>query len=392
MSLIAADRPLVKSVNPLYSKKLFQFNDLEILTSVGSFHKVRGFDTYNYLIDVNRMFSSQPRFDPVDRTDLAQGPVVYSPERKWKVPAQELSLNQALQCRVNELTQRGCRLNLLWSGGIDSTAIAVAFLKHCTDLKALRILYSPWSTYEHPEFYKLLQDRSDIELLDISGEQYLDLDLDGIFISGDCGDELHASLDQSFFERHGYEFLFSSWKDFFYSQLPDHSFIDFCEQHFSAAGKPIQTVLDARWWFYASCKLTSILNSQKLSFFTSGHSTFDPTRLVGFFNCDAYEQFIYFNTDQIVLNSNYASWRQFLKDYCCEFDNLEHWRINKEKFNSSQMQKYTLKKEILRDQRNIMLLDNGLTVATPNLPFFGRSEWEAIKHNYQHVFRTPAVL
>jgi hypothetical protein len=210
-----------------------------------------------------------------------------------------------------------------------------------------------------------------------------------VFISGNSGDEIHASLDESFFSQHGYDFLHTPWKDFFHTRIPDSKFIEFCEQHFSAAGRNIVTVLDARWWFYTSTKLTSILNTNDLSFLCSGPNSFDPARLIGFFDCECYEQFIYFNTDKILPRDNYISWKQCLKDFCCEFDNFEDWRINKVKFHSVQMSIYSNKKQILNDARYLMLLSNGQRIATSGLPLFSNAEWTHIKQDYRYVFRAP---
>jgi hypothetical protein len=389
MSSTEAARPLVKSINTFYSKKLLKFNNFEIIETVGSLHKIKGFHNYNQLLNINRVFSDSPRFDPVDRTNQSLGAVVFSPVRPWRVPTVEISLEAALEHRVADICQSTQKINILWSGGIDSTTIVVAFLKHAPDLKQCRILYSPWSTYEHPEFFNLLKS-TNIELVDFSGEFYLNFDLDGVFVSGNSSDEAHASIDQSFFDQYGYDFLFTPWKDFFYSKRPNHKFIEFCESYFAKSGRDIHTVLEARWWFYISSKLTSILNHNDLAFFTSGPTEFDPARLIGFFDCDVYEQFVYFNIDKLICSDNYATWRQFLKDYCYRYDGLDEWRKNKTKFSSGQMYMYTLKKQILNNNRNLMLLDNGQHVATPSLPLFSATEWEPFKQQYQHIFRSPA--
>lgn len=389
MSLTAADNYSVKTVSSNYSKKLLKFNGYELIESVGILHKVKGFDNYNQLLNINSVFSSMPAFDPVDRTNLAQGPLIFSQPRSWAAPQTEIDLKTALQRRVADICNLGEKINIFWSGGIDSTTIVTAFLQYAPDRTQCRIIYSPWSVYEHGDFFDLLKTFNDLELLDISGEFYLNFDLDGIFVSGNSGDEIHASLDESFFTQYGYNFLSTPWKDFFYSKLPDHKFIEFCEQHFSAAGRDIVSVLDARWWFYTSSKLTSLLNNNDFAFLSSNFNNFDSTKLIGFFDCDHYEQFIYFNTDKIVLSENYATWKQFLKDFCCEFDGFEHWRQNKTKFHSLQVHIYSQKKQLLNNQRYLMLLSNGQKVTTDNLPFFSQCEWDRIKQNYQHVFRTP---
>jgi hypothetical protein len=389
VSLTEADKPLVKSINRSYSKRILEFNNFEIVETTGILHKVRGFDRYNHLLDINSMFSNSPKFDPLDRTNLALGPIVFSSERPWRIPNVELDLETALEKRVTEICNTEHKINILWSGGIDSTAIVVSFLRYAPDLKQCRILYSPWSTYEHPDFFDLLKTINQIELVDLSGEFYLTCDLDGIFVSGNSGDEIHASLDQSFFDQYGYDFLFTNWKDFFYNKLPNDQFIEFCEQHFSQAGKEIHTVLDARWWFYTSSKLTSILNSNDLAFFAAGPAAFDPSRLIGFFNCDVYEQFMYFNTSKIIGSNNYSSWKQFLKDFCYRYDGFDSWRVNKTKFSSGQMYIYFCKKQCVNNTRHLLLLDNGHRVNSPGLPLFSANDWNVLAQDYQHVFRTP---
>lgn len=364
-----------------------KFNGFTVDDAVGTLFKIQGFDSYNRLLDINAIFSTNPSFDPVDRTGQIRGPIRYSVERPWSIPSNEISLETALERRVRDLCEIEGPINLFWSGGIDSTTIVVSFLKYAPDLKRCRVIYSPWSTYEHPEFFKMLKSISDIEMIDISGEMYFDLDLDGIFVSGNTSDEIHASLDESFFGNYGYEFLSTPWRDFFYSKIPDDRFIGFCEQHFAASGRNINTVLEARWWFYASSKLTSILNHWNLAFFLTGPDKFNPKRLIGFFDCDHYEQFIYFNINKIICSDNYASWRQFLKDYCFRYDGFESWRTNKSKFASTQILIYGLKKQALNDSRYLILLDDGSRVATDNLPLFSRIEWDQIKQDYQYVFR-----
>lgn len=390
-SLIETPKPFVKSLNPRYSRRLLTFNGFKIMESIGSLLKINGFNDYNQLLEINRLFSSNPRYDPVDRTGRINGPVRWSPVRPWRVPTVELNLETALQKRVENICAPGDRINLFWSGGIDSTAILVSFLQYADDLKKCRVIYSPWSTYEHPDFFKMLQGITDIELVDISGDRYFSLDLDGIFISGNSGDEMNGSLDESFFINHGYDFLFTPWRDFF-SKGHNDKFIEFCEKYFAASGRDIDTILEARWWFYSSSKLTSILNFSDLTFLTSGPTRFDPNRLIGFFDCDEYEQFIYFNLDKIVESDNYTSWRQFLKNYCCRYDGFEDWRINKAKFGSGQVNIYGDKKAILNDVRNLMILEDGKLVSTPNLPLFSSIDWDEICYKYSYVFRQPDSL
>ena len=381
---------LVKSICLGYYKRLLESNNVVVGDKVGDLYKIPGFDRYNYLLDINSVFSTHPTFELKDRTSFCKSPVAYAAERAWTVPAYECTLDQALQHRVQDITGRDQMVNLFWSGGIDSTTIVTAFLKHAADLKQLRIIYSPWSTYEHPEYLDFLKTFTDLELTDQSGDVYLSSNYDGLMVSGNTGDEQHASIDDSFLNDHGYEALDMCWQDFFRKKNSNEDFINFCEEHFAQADRPITTVLHARWWFYSIAKLTGILNQHDLALHSCGPGTFDPTRLIGFFDFDQYENFIYFNLEKILPNSNYASWRQFLKDYCFEFDGFESWRQNKTKFHSLQIVMYQRKKQILNDKRWLMLLEDGTRIHTKNLPMFNLNEYKSTyQDSLNYLFNQP---
>jgi hypothetical protein len=213
-----------------------------------------GFEHHNHLVKINSLFSTSPNFDLVDRTLTVSHPLKYYVDRPWQVPAAELSLEQAMEIRVRHIESTPGPINIFWSGGIDSTAVVTAFLKYSNDLSRIRILYSPWSTYEHPEFLNFIKQWPEIDCVDISGDVYMDQTFDGVFVTGDGGDEVNASIDHSFFSAHGADTLSMSWKDFFYKQCAQSEFIDFCEHYFSLSGRPISTVLEARWWFISVVK------------------------------------------------------------------------------------------------------------------------------------------
>jgi len=229
--------------------------------------------------------------------------------------------------------------------------------------------------YEHPEYLKFLQKNfSNIDLVDISGDVYLNQKWDGIFVTGDSGDEMHASLDQSFFEQHGYQSLNQNWKDFFYAQNSNDNFINFCEQYFARSGLEIRTVLEARWWYYINSKLNCMLFYKLVYWLDYDNFNFDCVQ--GFFDCEQYESYIAYNLDKIMPDSNYQSWKSQLKNYCYSFDKIENWWKNKKKVNSSQLHFYIDKKIILKNLQFIYVLDNGQRIHTPNLPWLSRHEFD----------------
>lgn len=364
----------------------------DVTECVGQLQKVQGFDHYNRLIDINRIFSTSPRGEPVDRTGRIIGPYNFAVPRPWRPPGPAQDLDTVFGNRVRELCDLKQPVNVFWSGGVDSTTIMTAFLKHAPDLAQCRVIYSPWSTYEHPEYFRMLSQISGLDMIDVSGDRYLDLDLDGIFVSGNPGDEMHASLDQSFYEQHGSQLRQKAWLDLFWEQTGDSGFLEWCLDFYSHAGREIRTVLEARWWFYITCKLWAMHGMVDLGLLCSSPERFNAERSIGFFDCDQYESFVYHNLHRLLETEEYAGWRQFLKDYCHSHDGFADWQQDKTKFNSGQLMIYGKKKQILNNTRYLLLLDDGQRVATEHLPLFSQGEWQKIKSDYGYLFNQPGTL
>jgi len=369
------------TLNDEYLIRIVEFEG-RLLSRNGDLPCIDGHPGYNNIVKINSVFSSFPKFLPVDRTLLTKTPFNMVVPRPWVTPTTQLTLPEAMAARVKQITANSDNVNLMWSGGIDSTAMVSAFLQNCDDLSQLRILYSPWSTYEHPDYFEFLKTFSDLELVDISGDRYLDWDFDGVTVTGDGGDELMASLDQSFVETHGWDILYAPWQDFFYKIYPDDNFIEFCNNHFLQAGRDITTVLEARWWFYASCKSRSILDTKYTLLFDQ--DKFDINSLLGFYDSNEFESYIFWNIEDCILSSEYATWKQVLKDYSLEFDGLKNWAVNKTKAHSSQPLMYSRKKLLLKNQNWLALLDDGTRISTPSLPLLTKAEYN--KLNLKWVF------
>ena len=362
--------PRILRTNSLYFFKVLKYHGIKH-TQVGPLSDlcyVDGFSQYNHLVNVNSIFSAEPAGDIIDRTFTIRQPYKVHVDRPWITPVDNLTFNDCAKDRVEELTANGQKVNLLWSGGIDSTAVIVSFLNHCKNLDQVRILYSTYSVKENPYFFLLLQEQP-MELVDFSGDVYLEQDFDGIFVSGDGADDLHASIDKSFYDKFGYEPFNKSWKDFFAQSNNDPKFIEFCEEFFSVSTKPITTLLEARWWFYTTCKI------HKFPLLISGIVQENQPLPVGFFDSYKFEHFMFHHIDQIMTKPDYTSYKQLLKDYIFEFDKNDYYHKNKTKTSSNQIGYYWRKKIHVNDQRYIMILNDGTRIRTENLPFLSEKEY-----------------
>lgn len=356
-------KPLLMSINPQYFYKLLDWRNISY-ERIGQLAKVSGYDQYNKLIDLNMLFSTNPVGDPVDRMGRLQGPFNFDVMRKWNIPSTSLTLDEVIERRVKQYIKTNKYLNLCWSGGIDSTCLVTGFLKHATNLDQIRVLYSPFSVYENKDFFEHIRHTyPTLELLDISGDVYLETEFDGILINGHGGDEFTASLDESFFDAQGYHGVHSPWQNL----IKDPELQNFCKNFFALSGRPIDTVLEARWWFY------SVAKSQV---FSPIDSVFTTAETSAFFDCQEFEDYMWHNTDKILPEPDYNSYKKFLKKYIYDFDHNETYFATARKLNSWQFTWYTAKKTDLQGQQWIACLTDKTLVRTPNLPLFSKLEFD----------------
>ena len=384
---------LFTAINPDYFSKILQWKHI-VHEPVGGLFKIDRFHDYNKLIDINSIFSSSPFGDIVDRTDSVRQPFLFQINRPWRVPTtSSASLDQVLQQRAQWYIDKNQKLNLCWSGGIDSTCLVIAFLKHATNLTQLRILYSPYSVYENQDFFNLLQNLyPQIELVDISGDVYLSTNFDGLFVTGHGGDEFTASLDDSFYNQVGVGRLSGSWKEYFYQQTHDHDLVDFAEEYFARSGRDIVSLLEARWWFYSMNKSQN--HAVNNNSFLLNQPNADLSSVTAFFDCSEFENYMYYNTDQIIdLDKGYLGYKQFLKEYIYQFDQNAKFYQSYGKVNSVQFGLYITKKIIMTDHRWILKLSDNSVVRTKNLPLLSRHEFEQTYGNQlDYLFNSPGAV
>jgi hypothetical protein len=263
----------------------------------------------------------------------------------------------------------------MWSGGIDSTAMLVAFLTNIDDKSRLTVCYSPWSYYENPEFWSLLQ-RTGIRTEDISGTKYHEKLLqDALFVWGHGGDELTGSLDDSFYRKVGYQVLQQPWKQYFATQRPDDDFLDFCDRFFANSQCEIHTLFEARWFFYAVCKNCSILN--QFYGWRIQNSRFEMDAFVSFYDCEEFESSMYQDIHQCMPNRGYRHWKRNLKKYIYAYDGNRDYLEYKVKFTSMQIGKYRRKHSAVTDIGYIAMLSDGSVRVNNSWPLISNKELAA---------------
>jgi hypothetical protein len=382
--------PLLLAINPDYVDKIMSWRNVSF-SKAGSLVKIAGFDRHNMLIDINSIFSFFPYGDIVDRTSSVAAPFNFKVVRPWTAPLGSDSLDQVMADRVKFYTDQNCHLDLFWSGGIDSTAMVVSFLTHSPDLAQLRLIYTPFSLYENRDFFEFVTKKfPNLQTLDISGDVYINNNFNGIVITGHGGDEFTASLDETFFDRIGGTIgLDQDWRDFFLKESGNHQLIDFCEEYFQKSGKPINTVLEARWWFYALNK-SQVFAPRDMSFLLNQQDT-SLDKFSAFFDCQEFESYMWHNTDKIIEpGGDYKTYKKFLRHYIYQFYNNLDFLNNTSKISSMQIQWYRLKKIELLGLQWICILEDASVIRTDNLPLLSKKEFTAkYSNSLDYLFNTP---
>lgn len=340
----------------------------------GNQYKISGYTDYNFLLDINSCLSTRPSNDIIDRTQTIIMPFKICPGRPWKKPVTNPKLEDCFENTVKKIESKYNVVNLLWSGGIDSTAMVVSWLKHSKDSTTLRVMFSIDSIGENSTFFCHLGGLKRIELIELGGNTFMEKKFDGCFVSGAAGDDITASVDESFFNHLGYQGIQSLWHDFFWKKKPNKKFIEFCEKYFFLSGIKIRTVLEARWFFYAMCKY----NYGSPLTLLSKTNTYES-----FFYNEIFENYFYHNIINLFGSDKWPDYKKIFKnyifDYLPDYDYLNY----KCKENSGNLLAFKDKEQFLNKKEYIFALNDGTLVNTDNLPFFSVYEY---RKKYQNQF------
>ncbi len=208
------------------------------------------------------------------------------------MPTDQLSFDQI----ADEFGYRICKemdsdkqVYMMWSGGIDSTAVAVSLLRNIKNnqYKNLHIVSSALSRHENPMFYyNFLSKFDQIELSDFNPGL---LDINNILIlDGEGGDQIFgSSAANKIFSLHpdkilqpwrkNIDFLKYNlqqsamdlkkyWPDQIWhqnNQNTDHSFfdffLDFMTKTIEKKSAPVETLYDFYWWINFNFKFDSVM-------------------------------------------------------------------------------------------------------------------------------------
>ena len=221
---------------------------------------------------------------------------------------------------------------LLWSGGIDSTAVFVSLLKSIREdqKKMLHIVMSPRSIDEYKLFYeRYVKDKFDILWTNKNNyeEVYRTAIKRGYTLTGDCGDQIYGSHI-----THTLPFWFNDYRDYLRKQIYPNQNIDSLigqfETTFKEYGMDIQKVHDFVWWMNFSCKWDIVSNSVKhITKVSNGNE-------IAFFDYKDFEIYA-LNIPHDIHVSEFREYKKDMKKYIYDFTGDEEYYRTKMKIGSS---------------------------------------------------------
>lgn len=243
-------------------------------------------------------------------------------------------------------------LEVLWSGGIDSTAATLALLETKSSNQALTITCTQESIAEYPLFFDRYKEFCNlVEKKDFMNPSYLTPD--HIIITGDVGDQIFGSI--SLFEIGGFELKDMPWTDLFslddpfkqsqlsapagsrpkmpWDEKEQSVFIETMKDHCSACPFEITTYFDFLWWLnftfkvnYTTLRIPIMVAQENLKDSTN----IDLSKRKAFYLNDDFQKWSLSNHNEKIGNT-YTSYKQPAKDFIFSINGDEEYRKNKTK-------------------------------------------------------------
>jgi hypothetical protein len=166
------------------------------------------------------------------------------------------SFAECVEDRCKELLSLGKKINVVWSGGIDSTLVLCALLHFANDPSQIVVYGTYTSVLESGDFLekRIIPRGVEVKLKVSSRRDFDDCSSDEIFVTGFFGNQLFGPTDNfsvnstvktdiSFFHH---QFNGDPLED--YTKFVDPELHEFLLPCIKASPKKIETLRDLRWW------------------------------------------------------------------------------------------------------------------------------------------------
>jgi hypothetical protein len=236
---------------------------------------------------------------------------------------------------LREATDTRKQVQVLWSGGIDSTVAMVGLLKAAKEqdcLSRLEVLLSEESVKEYPSFYtrfiKPLRPRF------VAAPVTSHLDSNKLIVTGEHGDQIFGSAKASRYVADGRAFepytrmLPEILSETLGSAGDTDAVLSYLEPFLKASPVELRTVFDAFWWINFALKWQIV--GLRLAVFRVRDVRPVFNALRHYFTDPAFQVWSWANHDKKIKDS-WESYKMPLKDYIFHFAGDDDYRRNKTK-------------------------------------------------------------
>lgn len=238
---------------------------------------------------------------PIDRTGVLRPGFDYTPLDPIPDPG-DPSLGFTDLCEIeacdiaDQAIASGDRIDVFWSGGIDSTVALVALTRELTqrgDLDRLTVLLNLHSIAEYPHFYEsFIADSLATELVPSPASDALTAGV--VTVTGEHGDQLFGSDKLEKLVRAGVAHMpFKKILPFYLAEVLGSSdeanrVISFLEPQVRSAPVPVRTAFDYLWWCNFSLKWQQV--SLRIPVFGRLERMDAPGTLRHFFHSEGFQR------------------------------------------------------------------------------------------------------
>lgn len=271
------------------------------------------------------------------------------------IPKVEDGWNRSLEDifleRAEEIWAMDRPVRLWWSGGIDSTAALVAFLRTKTSEQQLTVYLGKPCIEENPDFWELICWDDDIEVQFNTMETIFDFSpnfTDGsINVTGEPGDPVWGSFA---IKEHLHE-TDKHWTDIFnYDDTRlkfkmHDKFMEFCVNFNSKSPIEIRNPFDFIWWiaFATKWQWNNLTPHRELK------NASNYQNIIGFYNFPEIQKWSIHNHD-LKHKGDWKSYKGPAKDFIFDYDGNYDYRDNKTKYASFPLT-YPMREKINIDAR-----------------------------------------
>ena len=350
--------------------------------------KIQNFDFYNResnpLFWIGRFMMNKLPVDRTNRLNLLQVDSLPIPKIKY-------SFNKTFDevCHTTALNywNQYDDITVLWSGGLDSTCVAVSFLQTKPEGKKLSFLGSIESVEEYPSFYEKHADMMIIDSPEQFWSRFTYHQTDTRYVSGDIGDQIFGGVIDEFGDKKNEPWQnFVDWENIFHQSYmykqeykrnwtndEKKKFIGVLENYNQKAPFPITSLFDFVWWLTFSTRMNgaanniTVLSSEVMKVKQAAINTYSPF----FFNEDFQQWSMLYH--HLKYPVDIETYKQPIKDFIVSYNGDVDFLTNKRKEKSTPRllgDKKWFGKWAVNKNTNYLIMNDGTLYSPENdIPF-----------------------